>query len=89
MPISKEQKQELIAKYGSHAKDSGKTEVQIAILTTDIDQLTEHLKANPKDHKSKRGLQQKVGKRKRLLKYLKDTNITRYREALDKFDLRK
>jgi small subunit ribosomal protein S15 len=89
MPITKEQKQEIIAKYGSHAKDSGKTEVQIAILTTDIDQLTEHLKANPKDNKSKRGLQQKVGKRKRLLKYLKESDITRYREALEKFDLRK
>lgn len=89
MPISKEQKQSVIAKHGSHAKDSGKTEVQIAILTTDIDQLTEHLKSNPKDHSSKRGLQQKVGKRKRLLKYLKDSDITRYREALDKFNLRK
>jgi len=89
MPISKEQKQSVIANHGSHAKDSGKTEVQIAILTTDIDQLTEHLKSNPKDHSSKRGLQQKVGKRKRLLKYLKDSDITRYREALEKFNLRK
>lgn len=89
MTVTKEQKETLVSKHGDHPKDTGKTEVQIAILTTDINQLTEHLKKNSKDHNAKRGLQLKVGKRKRLLKYLKELDINRYRDALEKFDLRK
>lgn len=87
--LTKEQKNELVQKFGDNPKDTGKTEVQIAILSADIDALTEHLKANKKDHHTKRGLFQKVGKRKKLLKYLQSTDINRYRDILDKLNLRK
>lgn len=89
MPITKEQKQSCIDKYASHPKDTGRTEVQVAILTKDIELLTEHLKKNNKDHHAKRGLYLKVGKRKRLLKYLKEKDINRYREAIAALDIRK
>ncbi len=89
MPITSEQKAELIASYGDHPKDTGKAEVQIAILTHDINELTEHLKQNKKDAHSKRGLYMKVGKRKKLLKYLKNKDINRYRDLLPKLNLRK
>lgn len=89
MPITTEQKLELVKKFGDHPKDTGKAEVQIAILSKDIDELTGHLQANPKDHHSKRGLFLKVGKRKRLLGYLKNTDITRYRELINTLGLRK
>ncbi len=89
MPISKEQKLGFIEKFGDNPKDSGKTEVQVAILSKDIDQLTEHLKKNRKDHHGKRGLYLKVGKRKKLLAYLKNKDITRYRELINAIGLRK
>ena len=89
MPISKEQKLGFIEKFGDNAKDSGKTEVQVAILSKDIDQLTEHLKKNRKDHHGKRGLYLKVGKRKKLLAYLKNKDIARYRELIHTLGLRK
>lgn len=89
MPITSEQKAKLIEEYGDHPKDTGKAEVQIAILTTDINLLTEHLKENKKDAHSKRGLYMMVGKRKKLLKYLKDKDINRYRDLLPKLNLRK
>ncbi len=89
MAITTEQKQELIKKFGENAKDTGKAEVQIAILSKDIDLLTGHLQKNKKDHHSKRGLFLKVGRRKRLLTYLKNTNITRYRELIAALGLRK
>lgn len=89
MPITKEQKQSAIDKFGDHPKDTGKAEVQIAILSTDIEQLTEHLKQNKKDHHSKRGLFKKVSKRKGLLNYLKNKDINRYRRILEALGLRK
>lgn len=89
MPITKEQKQSAIDKFGDHPKDTGKAEVQIAILSTDIEQLTEHLKQNKKDHHSKRGLFKKVSKRKGLLNYLKNKDINRYRNILEALGLRK
>lgn len=89
MPITKEEKIELIKKHGDHPKDTGKAEVQIAILSKEIDSLTKHLQASVKDHHSKRGLFMKVGKRKRLLSYLKKTNITRYRDLIAALGLRK
>jgi small subunit ribosomal protein S15 len=87
--LTKEHINELVQKFGDNPKDTGKTEVQIAILTADIVALTEHLKANKKDHHTKRGLFQKVGKRKKLLKYLQSKDINRYRDILDKLNLRK
>ena len=87
--ITLEKKQELVAKFGDNPKDTGKTEVQIAILSADIEALTQHLKSNKKDHHSKRGLFQKVGKRKKLLKYLHGNDINRYRTVLEALGLRK
>jgi small subunit ribosomal protein S15 len=89
MPITKEQKQSAIDKFGDHPKDTGKAEVQIAILSKDIELLTEHLKVNKKDHHSKRGLFLKVSKRKGLLNYLKENDINRYREIITALGLRK
>jgi small subunit ribosomal protein S15 len=89
MPITKEQKQSCIDKFGDNPKDTGKTEVQVAILSKDIEQLTEHLKTNKKDSNSKRGLFLKVGKRKKLLSYLKNKDIARYRDLISELGLRK
>ncbi len=89
MPITKEQKLSCIEKFGDNPKDSGKTEVQVAILSQDIDQLTAHLQKNRKDHHGKRGLYLKVGKRKKLLAYLKNKDIARYRELINTLGLRK
>jgi len=89
MPITKEQKQSAIDKFGDNAKDTGKSEVQIAILSTDIEELTEHLKSHPKDAHSRRGLYQKVSKRKSLLSYLQNSDINRYREIIKTLGLRK
>jgi small subunit ribosomal protein S15 len=89
MVITKEEKQSAIDKFGDHPKDTGKAEVQIAILTRDVALLTEHLKLNKKDHHSKRGLFQKVSKRKGLVGYLKKKDINRYREIISALGLRK
>ena len=70
MSISKEEKQELIEKYGKHSEDSGSAPVQVAVLTKRINELTEHLKEHPSDHHSRRGLLKMVGKRKSFLEYL-------------------
>ena len=87
--ISKEKKAELIAAYGRKEGDTGSPEVQIAILTERIRELTEHLKANPKDHHSRRGLLKMVGKRRGLLEYLKKNDIEGYRALIAKLGLRK
>ena len=79
--VTKEQKEQIIAEYGRTAGDTGSPEVQIAILTARINDLTDHFKANPKDHHSRRGLLKMVGQRRGLLAYLKKTDIERYREA--------
>ncbi|MBO5372678.1 MAG: 30S ribosomal protein S15 [Lachnospiraceae bacterium] len=87
--IAKEKKQAIIAEYGRTAGDTGSPEVQVAILTARIQELTEHLKANPKDHHSRRGLLKMVGQRRGLLAYLKKIDIERYRTLIDRLGLRK
>ena len=87
--IAKEKKTEIINKYKTHDSDSGSPEVQIALLTEKIQQLTEHLKIHKKDHHSRRGLIKMVGQRRRHLNYLKREDFERYRELCDKLDLKK
>ena len=87
--ISKEKKAEIIKTYGRTPEDTGSPEVQIAILTERIRELTEHLKVNKKDHHSRRGLLQMVGQRRGLLAYLKKIDIERYRALIDSLGLRK
>ena len=87
--ITKEQKAEIMASFARCENDTGSPEVQIAVLTASIQELTEHLKANPKDHHSRRGLLKMVGKRRNLLGYLKEVDIERYRTLIDKLGLRK
>ena len=87
--ISKEKKQAIIAEYGRTANDTGSPEVQIAILSARISELTEHLKANPKDHHSRRGMLKMIGQRKGLLAYLKEIDIERYRALIERLGLRK
>ena len=82
-------KQDIIAEYQIHEGDTGSPEVQIALLTERINHLNEHLKLNKKDHHSRRGLLQMVGRRRGLLNYLKDTDIERYRSIVARLGLRK
>ena len=89
MAVSKERKAELVKKFGKDAKNSGATEVQIAILTEEINELTEHLKEHKHDYHSKRGLLMKVGKRRSLLNYLKNNDVVSYRELIKELNLRK
>lgn len=89
MALKAEKKLEIIKKYGLNDKDTGSAEVQIALLTEEINTLTEHLKVNIHDFHSKRGLLRKVGKRKNMLEYLKRTDVNRYREIIKKLGLRK
>ena len=89
MAVSKERKAELVKEFGKDVKNTGSTEVKIAILTDEINNLTEHLKENKHDYHSKRGLLMKVGKRRSLLDYLKRTNVVSYREVIKKLNLRK
>ena len=86
--IKGEIKKNIIESYQTHANDTGSSEVQIAILTARINELNEQLKANPKDHHSRRGLLKMVGKRKGLMKYLKRTNLDGYRELIEKLEIR-
>lgn len=87
--ITKEKKAELVKAYGRKEGDTGCPEVQIAILTERIRDLTEHLKANPKDHHSRRGLLMMVGQRRGLLGYLKKKDLEGYRALIEKLGLRK
>lgn len=89
MAISKERKAELVKQFGKNEKDSGATEVQIAILTEEINNLTEHLKTHIHDYHSKRGLQMMVGKRRSLLDYLKKNDIVSYRNTIQALGIRK
>ncbi|MFA6197981.1 MAG: 30S ribosomal protein S15 [Patescibacteria group bacterium] len=89
MPIDKAKKEELIQKFKTHAKDTGSSEVQVAILTEEILQLTEHLKLHKKDFSSRRGLLRKVGQRRRLLKYLEKENNESYLSLIKKLKLKK
>jgi ribosomal protein S15, bacterial/organelle len=88
MPLTAERKQELIAKYGRSEGDTGSAEVQIALLTERINDLTEHLRTHRKDHHSRRGLLMLVGRRRRLLRYLERTDLDRYRKVVSELGLR-
>lgn len=87
--ISKEKKTSIITEYARTEGDTGSPEVQVAVLTARIAELTEHLKANPKDHHSRRGMLKMVGKRRGLLDYLKKKDIERYRALIAKLGIRK
>ena len=89
MGLLKEAKSELIKQYRQHDKDSGSPEVQIAVLTNRITYLTEHFKSHKKDHHSRRGLLQLVGRRRRLLYYLRGVDDARYRAVIDRLGIRK
>ncbi len=89
MSLAKEQKEAIVKEYGANDKDTGSTEVQIALLTARILDLQEHFKTHKKDHASRRGLLQMVGQRRRLLKYLKRENLEKYRALIQKLNLRK
>ena len=87
--IAHEKKQGIIKEYARTEGDTGSPEVQVAVLTARIAELTEHLKANPKDHHSRRGLLKMVGKRRGLLDYLMKTDLEGYRELIERLGLRK
>ena len=89
MALTQDQKQEIIDKYKLHDKDSGSAEVQIALLTERIKLLTEHFQVHKKDHASRRGLLKLVGRRRKLLDYLKNKKIETYRDLLKQLNLRK
>ena len=88
MAIENQDKTGIIQKYQLHENDRGSAPVQIALLTARINDLTDHFRKNPKDHHSRRGLLMMVGKRRRLLEYLRKTDITRYRQLIDDLGLR-
>ena len=87
--LTKDRKTELIGSYKTHDADTGSPEVQVAILSERINYLTEHFKSHAKDHHSRRGLLKLVGRRRRLLDYLKKTDQERYRSIIDKLGIRK
>jgi small subunit ribosomal protein S15 len=89
MAITKERKNELINEYKTHESDTGSPEVQIAVLTEEINTLNEHLRTHKKDHHSRRGLLKMVGKRRNLLTYLRNKDVQRYRELINKLGLRR
>lgn len=89
MALTKEVKQELIDKHGDNAADTGSTEVQIAMLTRRINDLTEHLRSHPKDHFSRRGLLKLVGRRRRFLDYLQRKDLEGYRALIKELGLRR
>jgi small subunit ribosomal protein S15 len=89
MSLTKDNKQDVIKEFGRTGSDTGSAEVQIALLTRRIEDLTGHFKTNPKDHNSRRGLLKMVGQRRKLLNYLKRKDIEKYREILEKLSLRK
>ncbi|HWD86434.1 MAG TPA: 30S ribosomal protein S15 [Solirubrobacteraceae bacterium] len=89
MTLTQERKQELIERFGDSAQDTGKAEVQVALMTERINQLTEHLRAHRKDHHSRRGLLMLVGRRRRLLNYLQRDDLERYRSLTRELGLRR
>ena len=88
MSINLKNKQEIVKEYGKNEKDNGSSAVQVAMMTQKISELTEHLKSNKKDFATKRGLLMMVGKRKRLLAYIKSQNLDEYRELIKKLGIR-
>ncbi|MFL5821807.1 MAG: 30S ribosomal protein S15 [Solirubrobacteraceae bacterium] len=89
MTLTQERTQELVEKFGGSATDTGKTEVQVALLTERINLLTEHLRAHSKDHHSRRGLLMLVGRRRRMLNYLQRADLERYRSLVRELGLRR
>ena len=89
MTLTADAKREIVTKYGRGDADTGSTEVQVALLTARINELTEHLREHRKDHHSRRGLLMLVGKRRRLLKYLQRADIDRYRSLIQELGLRR
>jgi small subunit ribosomal protein S15 len=89
MSLTKEEKAEIVRSHGGSEQNTGDTEVQIALLTRRIQDLTQHFKTHTKDHASRRGLLKLVGQRRRLLRYLQQTDLEKYREVLKKLGLRK
>ena len=89
MALTKEAKEKIVKEYARSKNDTGSAEVQIAILTEEIKNLTEHLKEHKHDHHSRRGLLKKVGQRRNMLNYLAKKDVTRYREVVSKLGLRK
>lgn len=89
MALTKEDKQKIVSEFGASDKDTGATEVQIALLTKRIEDLTQHFKKQQNDHNSRRGLLQLVGQRRRLLKYLQKSDLDKYRELIGRLNLRK
>ncbi|GAA4701128.1 30S ribosomal protein S15 [Brevibacillus fulvus] len=89
MALTQERKNQLIQEYRTHENDTGSPEVQIAILTENINNLNEHLRTHKKDHHSRRGLLKMVGQRRNLLNYLKETDVARYRTLVDRLGLRR
>lgn len=87
--LTKEQKGQILTEFETHEGDTGSPEVQIALLTRRINDLTEHLKAHPKDHSSRRGLLKMVGNRSALLKYVRDMDVKRYQAVISRLGLRK
>ena len=89
MAISNEKKNEIMKKYARHEGDTGSAEVQIAVLTADINELKDHIRSHKKDYASQRGLMKKIGHRRNLLAYLRKTDIQRYRELIKSLGLRR
>ncbi len=86
--MEKVKKQEIIEKFSRHENDQGAPSVQVALLTARIEELTDHFRSNPKDHHSRRGLLKMVGRRRRLLNYLRRTDLERYRSVIEELGLR-
>ena len=89
MAISNEKKNEIMKKYARHEGDTGSAEVQIAVLTAEINELNDHIRSHKKDYASQRGLMKKIGHRRNLLAYLRKTDIQRYRELIKSLGLRR
>ncbi|GER65670.1 30S ribosomal protein S15 [Weizmannia acidilactici] len=89
MAISKERKNEIINQFKIHENDTGSPEVQIAVLTEEINKLNDHLRVHKKDHHSRRGLMKMVGRRRNLLTYLRNKDVQRYRELINRLGLRR
>ena len=89
MPLTKQIKEEIVKTFGANEKDTGKTEVQIALITKRVEELTEHFKRHPKDNNSRRGLLMLVGQRRRLLAYLRKRDLDKYREVIERLNLSK
>ncbi|OGJ87225.1 MAG: 30S ribosomal protein S15 [Candidatus Raymondbacteria bacterium RifOxyA12_full_50_37] len=89
MAVTIEKKKELVTKHGKSSKDTGRTEVQVAILTENVNMISEHLKKHPKDHHSRTGLLKEVNRRRDLLQYLKKQDIERYRSIIKELELRR